>query len=72
MPGGVSGALYSTIRAIIKPNGSNPYCVANELICTEIAHFLQLPFPPSAIVSQGPRKNEPYFASLNFNGYDSL
>ena len=65
---GVSGSYQITISAIAKSNGPwAPYCVPNELICSEIGRFLRLPIPPFGIVS-APNAPEPYwFASLDFN-----
>jgi len=63
---GVADSVHLSIAAIGKENGASaPYCIPNELICSEIGRFLRLPLPPSGIVTSPARA--PMFASLNFN-----
>lgn len=63
---GVADSVHLSIAAIGKENGLNaPYCIPNEMICSDIGRFLRLPVPPSGIVTSPVRA--PMFASLNFN-----
>lgn len=62
---GVAGTHYATLEAFAKDNTAVPYCIPNELICAELARFLRLPMPPTALVADG--TNAPWFASLSFD-----
>jgi hypothetical protein len=64
---GVTEGVTVSIHAVAKKNGPKaPYCVANEVVCAEIARFLGLPVPPAGVV-HSPRGNDLFFASLDFN-----
>jgi hypothetical protein len=61
-----SAPLYLHISAVGKrDNTENPYCVANELVASEVGKRLRLPVPPSCVVQDG--AGVPYFACLDFN-----
>lgn len=65
---GVAGAMQVTIPAVAKTDSLNaPYCLANELICAELARFIRLPVPPCGILRPALPTLPPYFASLDFN-----
>ena len=65
---GVAGSTYAEISAVAKCNtGPVPYCLPNELICTEVARFLCLPVPPAGIIHAPNAAATHWFASLDFN-----
>ena len=66
---GVTGAWWASVRAILKQNSpEDPYCVANELICSQLGQFLGLPIPPCGLfVETRNRTRPPHFGTLNFN-----
>jgi hypothetical protein len=66
---GVSLPWWAAVRAVLKENSTSaPYCVANELICSQLGQFLGLPIPPCGLFLE-PRNlaRLPYFGALNFN-----
>jgi hypothetical protein len=62
---GVAGTYHATLNAFAKNNAAVPYCIPNELICAELARFIRLPVPPTALVADG--ANPPWFACLSFD-----
>lgn len=61
-----SAPTFLHLSAIGKrDNTENPYCVANELVASEIGKRLRLPVPPACVVQDG--AGQPYFACLDFN-----
>jgi hypothetical protein len=65
---GASGGWLASIGAVAKPNSAGaPYCIPNELICSEIGRFLRLPLPPAGIICSPSAKHRFWFASLDFN-----
>jgi hypothetical protein len=65
---GVAGSWQVSVSAVAKCNGPTvPYCVPNELICSEIGRFLRLPLPPAGIVDAPHAPQRYWFASLDFN-----
>ena len=45
-------------------NQDQPFAVANELVCGNLAQAIRLPIPPGFIVDW---EGQPYYVSLNFN-----
>lgn len=65
---GVAGSQYASVSAVAKYNSPDaPYCIPNELICSEIARFLCLPVPPGGIIHAPDANPTDWFASLDFN-----
>jgi hypothetical protein len=65
---GAAGSWLISVSAVAKPNSPNvPYCIPNELICSEIGRFLRLPLPPAAIVYAPDIQPQFWFASFDFN-----
>jgi hypothetical protein len=66
---GVTGAWWASVRAVLKENSPlAPYCVANELICSQLGQLLGLPIPPCGLfVEPRNRARSPYFGTLSFN-----
>lgn len=65
---GVTGAYWATVRALLKENSrDDPYCVANELICGQLAQFIGLPVPPCGLFVEPRNRARLYFGTLNFN-----
>lgn len=65
MGAGATGAVHIGFAAIAKKSTvTEPYIVANELVCNGLAQLLLLPCPPGALVSHS---GESYYATLNFN-----
>lgn len=65
---GVAGSQFASISAVAKCNSdAAPYCIPNELICSEIARFLCLPVPPAGIIHAPEASPTDWFASLDFN-----
>ncbi|MGA3065511.1 MAG: HipA family kinase [Tepidisphaeraceae bacterium] len=63
---GAMGSFYITVSGIAKAAiPSEPFAVANEVICGELARVLRLPIPPGFIVTDP--KGKPHHTSLNFN-----
>jgi hypothetical protein len=57
--------VYVTIAGVGKKAlPGQPYIVANELVCSNIARALLLPCPPGALMESG---DDTYFFSLDFN-----
>jgi hypothetical protein len=63
--GSASNLSPLTIYALGKNSSDNPYCIANELVCTELARFLGLQHPVGAIMRSD--RSEIWFATLDFN-----
>ena len=64
-------AWYLTHKSVAKENSDDsPYLVPNEWICSQLAQFLRLPVPPSALMRSGPTRKG-MFASLEFGAKDS-
>ncbi len=62
---GVTGASYVGVAGVAKKaTTSDPFIVANEVVCNALARMLLLPCPPGATLDKG---GEPYFFSLDFN-----
>jgi hypothetical protein len=62
---GVTGANHVGIAGVAKKaTPTDPFLIANEVICNSLARMLLLPCPPGAMLDKG---GEPYFFSLNFN-----
>lgn len=62
---GVMQSVYVTLAGIAKKSDpGQPYVVANELICNQLARMLLLPCPPGAMMAHG---GAPHFFSLDFN-----
>lgn len=49
--------------------GGNPFLLANEWICSNLAWHLRLPIPPFALMRKGTSPR--YFASLDFGGKET-
>jgi hypothetical protein len=53
---------------VLKQNSrEDPYCVANELICSQLGQFLGLPIPSCGLFVQPQNRTIVYFGTLNFN-----
>ena len=62
---GVTVANHVGIAGVAKKaTPTDPFLIANEVICNSLARMLLLPCPPGAMLDKG---GEPYFFSLNFN-----
>jgi hypothetical protein len=64
---GAAGSIYVTVHAVAKSNQNIPYCVPNELICSELGRHIRLPLPPAGIIRDAAEQDGVLFASLNFN-----
>ena len=60
-----TGSLHVGVAGVAKKAaGGQPFAVANELICDNLARAILLPVPPGFIIEEA---GDPWFVSLNFN-----
>lgn len=69
---GVTDSQYVHLSGIAKNSvNGGMYCLCNEVIAAEIAHYLRLPIPPYTLLHAKapsiPAKQSWWFASLDFN-----
>ena len=65
---GVAGSKLITIQAVAKGNcPPAPYCVPNEIICSDLARMIRLSAPPAGIATSTVPPSDFYFCCLDFN-----
>lgn len=67
---GINHAYWLYHRSYARSINRNPYLLANEWICSNIAWYLRLPVPPFALMRTGGSAR--FFASLDFGKKNSV